>query len=32
VHETSLVGPSDTDDAAWRTEIGWPVFAIGRDS
>jgi DNA-binding transcriptional MerR regulator len=27
VHETYLVGPRDTDDsAAWRTEIGWPVF------
>jgi DNA-binding transcriptional MerR regulator len=28
VHETYLVGPRDVDDpAAWRTEIGWPVFA-----
>jgi DNA-binding transcriptional MerR regulator len=28
VHETYLVGPSETDDStAWRTEIGWPVFA-----
>jgi DNA-binding transcriptional MerR regulator len=27
VHETYLVGPSDTADPdAWRTEIGWPVF------
>ena len=27
VQETYLVGPRDTDDsAAWRTEIGWPVF------
>ncbi|WP_344418871.1 MerR family transcriptional regulator [Pseudonocardia ailaonensis] len=27
VHETYLVGPRDTSDpAAWRTEIGWPVF------
>jgi DNA-binding transcriptional MerR regulator len=27
VHEVYLVGPRDTDDsAAWRTEIGWPVF------
>ena len=27
VHETYLVGPRDTaDPAAWRTEIGWPVF------
>ncbi len=27
VRETYLVGPRDTDDtAAWRTEIGWPVF------
>ncbi len=30
VLETYLVGPRDTDDpAAWRTEIGWPVFATG---
>jgi DNA-binding transcriptional MerR regulator len=29
VRETYLVGPRDTDDAAaWRTEIGWPVFAL----
>ena len=28
VHESYLVGPEHTDDAtAWRTEIGWPVFA-----
>ena len=28
VHETYLVGPRDTDErSAWRTEIGWPVFA-----
>jgi len=27
VHENYLVGPRDTaDPAAWRTEIGWPVF------
>ena len=27
VRETYLTGPRDTDDhAAWRTEIGWPVF------
>ncbi|MDP9792668.1 DNA-binding transcriptional MerR regulator [Catenuloplanes nepalensis] len=27
IHETYLVGPRDTPDpAAWRTEIGWPVF------
>ncbi len=27
VRETYLVGPQNTDDpAAWRTEIGWPVF------
>jgi DNA-binding transcriptional MerR regulator/effector-binding domain-containing protein len=26
VHETYLVGPRDTPDAAaWRTEIGWPI-------
>jgi DNA-binding transcriptional MerR regulator len=31
VRETYLVGPRDTDDpTAWRTEIGWPVFAVGR--
>lgn len=29
VRETYLVGPRDTDDpAAWRTEIGWPVFRV----
>lgn len=29
IRETYLVGPHDTDDAsAWRTEIGWPVFAL----
>ncbi|MGY1753516.1 MerR family transcriptional regulator [Blastococcus sp. SYSU D01042] len=29
VRETYLVGPRDTDDpSAWRTEIGWPVFAV----
>jgi effector-binding domain-containing protein len=27
VRETYLVGPRDiSDEAAWRTEIGWPVF------
>jgi hypothetical protein len=27
VDPTYLIGPRDTDDtAAWRTEIGWPVF------
>ncbi len=31
VRETYHVGPSDTDEvAAWRTEIGWPVFPITR--
>jgi hypothetical protein len=26
VHETYLVGPRDTSDAAaWRTEVGWPI-------
>ncbi|GAB2608746.1 MerR family transcriptional regulator [Paractinoplanes abujensis] len=31
VREHYLVGPRDTDDrAAWRTEIGWPVFRVGR--
>ncbi len=30
VHETYLVGPRDTaEPGAWRTEIGWPVFATG---
>ncbi len=30
VRETYLTGPRDTDDpAAWRTEIGWPVFRVG---
>lgn len=29
VHETYLVTPADTPDrAAWRTEIGWPVFRL----
>ncbi|MEV6611793.1 MerR family transcriptional regulator [Kutzneria sp. NPDC051319] len=29
VHETYLVGPrDDLDPAAWRTEIGWPVFRL----
>jgi DNA-binding transcriptional MerR regulator len=29
VRETYLVGPRDTaDPAAWRTEIGWPVFSV----
>ncbi|WP_236794707.1 MerR family transcriptional regulator [Amycolatopsis sp. GM8] len=29
VHETYLVGPRDNPDpAAWRTEIGWPVFRL----
>ena len=30
IRETYLVGPRDTaDPAAWRTEIGWPVFRVG---
>ena len=30
IRETYLVGPRDTpDSAAWRTEIGWPVFRVG---
>lgn len=29
IHETYLVGPRDTPEAAdWRTEIGWPVFRV----
>ncbi|UMP00035.1 MerR family transcriptional regulator [Amycolatopsis sp. EV170708-02-1] len=29
VREVYLVGPRDADDpAAWRTEIGWPVFRV----
>ena len=29
VREVYLVGPGDTDDpAAWRTQIGWPVFRV----
>ncbi|MFC8796800.1 hypothetical protein ACFT2C_03630 [Promicromonospora sp. NPDC057138] len=29
VHEAYLVTPADTPDrAAWRTEIGWPVFRL----
>jgi DNA-binding transcriptional MerR regulator len=31
VREHYLVGPRDTaDPAAWRTEIGWPVFRVVR--
>ena len=31
VREHYLVGPRDTaDPAAWRTEIGWPVFRMAR--
>jgi len=30
VRERYLVGPADSPDpAAWRTEIGWPVFRVG---
>ncbi|SCX54396.1 DNA-binding transcriptional regulator, MerR family [Klenkia marina] len=30
VREVYRVGPRDTPDpAAWRTEIGWPVFRVG---
>ncbi|MCD2188626.1 MerR family transcriptional regulator [Actinomycetospora soli] len=30
VRERYLVGPrDDPDPAAWRTEIGWPVFRVG---
>ena len=30
VRETYLIGPRDTvEPAAWRTEIGWPVFRLG---
>jgi DNA-binding transcriptional MerR regulator len=30
VRGTYLVGPRDTPEpAAWRTEIGWPVFRVG---
>ncbi|GHE07216.1 MerR family transcriptional regulator [Klenkia taihuensis] len=30
VRERYLVGPEDSPDpAAWRTEIGWPVFRVG---
>ncbi|MGX1226104.1 hypothetical protein RKD42_007363 [Streptomyces ambofaciens] len=29
VREVYVVGPRDTSDpAAWRTEIGWPVFRV----
>lgn len=32
VRERYLVGPRDTEDsAAWRTEIGWPVFRVTED-
>jgi DNA-binding transcriptional MerR regulator len=30
IREYYLTGPSDTpDQAAWRTEIGWPIFETG---
>ena len=30
IREYYLVGPDDTtDEAGWRTEIGWPVFTTG---
>jgi hypothetical protein len=30
VREYYLTGPTDTPDpAAWRTEIGWPIFETG---
>ncbi|MEY9847249.1 DNA-binding transcriptional MerR regulator [Streptacidiphilus sp. BW17] len=30
LREYYLIGPGDTlDEGAWRTEIGWPVFATG---
>lgn len=33
VREAYLIGPRDTEDpAAWRTEIGWPVFRMGSGS
>lgn len=29
VREVYVVGPRDTSDpAAWRTDIGWPVFRV----
>lgn len=32
VHETYLVGPGDTsEETAWRTEIGWPIFRVAPD-
>jgi DNA-binding transcriptional MerR regulator len=31
IRERYVVGPHDTDDeAAWRTEIGWPIFDVAR--
>lgn len=33
VHERYLCGPRDTaDPAAWRTEIGWPIFRVAAES
>jgi hypothetical protein len=33
VHETYPVGPrDDPDPAAWRPEIGWPVFRLATGS
>jgi hypothetical protein len=32
VRERYLSGPRDTPEpAAWRTEIGWPVFRLAGD-
>ena len=31
IRERFLIGRQDTpNDGAWRTEIGWPIFATGR--
>lgn len=33
IREYYLVGPTDTaDESAWRTEIGWPIFATAAES
>jgi DNA-binding transcriptional MerR regulator len=26
LREYYVVGPADTDDSLWRTEVGWPIF------
>jgi DNA-binding transcriptional MerR regulator len=32
LREYYLVGPAEADDTRWRTEVGWPIFAIHPES